>query len=39
LVVALHLRFAVGRDGVRSRTEELFERIDLFVLGGDACRH
>ncbi len=30
----LHLRFAVGRFGVRAHTEELFGRADHLVLGG-----
>jgi len=32
--VDLHLRFAIGRFGVRSRTTELFERADRIELGG-----
>jgi hypothetical protein len=34
LEVDLHLRFAIGRFGVRSRMDELFARHDEIVLGG-----
>jgi hypothetical protein len=34
LEVDLHVRFAIGRFGVRSRMEELFSRADRLVLGG-----
>jgi hypothetical protein len=34
LEVDLHLRFAIGRFGVRSRMEELFDRADRVEVGG-----